>query len=238
MPTFLQLCARLTQRSGVIGAAPSTVTGQSGRQARCVDWIENAWELIQTSNPDWTFLRSTWSHALTINQTAYAAADLGITDRFGAWRGDRKASLSLYRPTTIYDSTIGVADERPLRQLPFEAWLESFDRGAQVANRPVYYCIAPDQTIRFGPKPDKAYVCRGEYRKGPQILAADSDVPDMPADYHDLIVYRAMLLIDEDDEAPTPPGIARARIRHNELLFTLQRECLPKISSRGDGPLA
>jgi hypothetical protein len=233
MATFLQLCERLTTRSGVIGTAPLSVASQAGRQGRCVDWIVAAWELIQSLHDDWSFLQGEWGGALSLEVPTYGAAELGIAERFGAWKGDRGRGARRYRPTTLHDPEIGLADETPLGEVDFALWRETYDRGAQVPGRPICYCFAPDGTIRFGPRPDKAYYAQGEYRKAPQRLASDNESPDLPEAFHDVIVYRAMMLADEDDEAPAPLGFTRARLRYAELLGAMQRACLPEIEVAG-----
>jgi hypothetical protein len=231
MSTFLELCAKLTTRSGAIGTAPTSVVSQTGRQAKCVDWIMNAWELIQNLNPDWTFLREDFTSALTINTTTYTDSAFGIT-RFGEWLGDRDR----YRPFTIYDPAIGVADEGEIEEISWELWRTRYDRGVQDAKRPTEYTRAPDKTFRVGAKPDKAYVVRGEYRKTPQVLAANTDEPDMPARFHDIIVWRAIMLIAEHDEAVNALQLAQSK--YAEMMAEMQRDLLPHFHIGGSGPLA
>ncbi len=229
MATFLALCERLATRSGAIGAAPASVTGQTGRQAKCVDWIANAWELVQGLHQDWTFLDGEWEGSLLAGSTIYAAASLGISSRFGEWKGDRRQGRHVYRPTTLHDPVAGAGDERPLDEIGYAAWRERYDRGAQTEGRPVHYCIAPDQTIRFGPTPDRTYKARGEYRKAPQELASNGEEPDMPARFHNIIVDRAIILIDEHDGAVN--DLAGAIRSFSEKLNAMQRDLLPDIST-------
>lgn len=229
--TYLELCQKFATRSGVIGTAPSAVTGQSGRQAKCVDWIAHAWELIQQLHQsDWKFLHGEWSGSLADGDDTYAASDLNIASRFGEWKIDRPNDRGgLYRPTTLYDPDIGVSDEGELIFIPYDAWRERYDRGSQTEGRPVHYTIAPDQTLRFGPTPDQIYTVSGEYLKAPQTLAANGDEPDMPDQYHSIIINRAIILASEHDESVN--GLAAAIRGYDEALMLMRNRLLPDIST-------
>lgn len=232
MSTFLQLCALLATRSGAVGAAPAAVTGQIGRQAKCVDWIMNAWTLIQNDSPDWNWMQSEVpAVALTIDDMSYSGSDLGIATRFAEFKGDRPGRFT-YRPWTLYDNSIGQPDETPLREIPFDLWRTIYDRGTHDAQRPLEYALAPDRSIRFGPKPDKAYRVRGEYRKTPQVLAANGDTPELPDRFHDIIVWRAIMLIAGHDESD--PAYNQASAKYAEMMLNLQRDCLPRIDLGGN----
>lgn len=235
--TFLQLCSLLATRSGAVGTAPSAVTGQTGRQAKVVDWIMNAWTLIQGASTDWDWMQGeVAATALTINDMSYSGSDLGIASRFAAFKGDRLVDGYVYRPWTIYDNSIGQSDETALREIPYVQWRLAYDRGTHTAIRPSVYALAPDGTIRFGPKPDIAYRVRGEYRKTPQILAANSDTPELPDRFHDMIVWRAIMLIGGHDE--TDAQYQQAAIKYGEMMLALQKECLPPINFGGCEPFA
>lgn len=237
MATFLTLCGDLTDESGAIGTAPSAVTAQTGRQKKCVNWIRRAWEAIQNVSPDWRWMQGEVSAvALTINDMNYSSSDLGISSRFGEWKGDRAAPGFTYRPWTIYDNSIGQADESPLTEITYELWRTKYDRGTHDAQRPTEYAIAPDRTFRLGPKPDIAYRVRGEYRKSIQVLAADADEPEMPSRFHDLIVWRAMMLMANHDESD--PIYIRAMREYGPLMLDLQRDQLPAIDAHAFGPIA
>lgn len=236
MATFLSLCESVASESGAIGNAPSAVTGQTGRQLKCVNWVRRAWELIQNAKADWKWMQARLSAApLTISDMTYSASDLGIASRFAEWKGDRAGEFT-YRPWTIYDNSIGQSDETALREISYEAWLTIYDRGVHDANRPSSYALGPDGTINFGPKPDKAYRVRGEYRKGLQTLAANGDIPELPERFHDIIVWRAIMLISDHDESD--PAYVKAAAKYGEMMIELQRDQLPRINMRGAAPLA
>ena len=229
MSSFLDLARDVAMLSGAASAPPS-VAGQSGRLAKVVAWTARAWEMIQLANPNWSFLREEWAGALVPGESAYDSEDLGIAERFGEFIGDSGS----YRPTTLYDPETGVGDEGPLEQIGWEAWRSRYGRGAQSPSRPAYYAIAPDRGLRFGPAPDRAWSVRGEYRKAPQRLAADGDLPDLPERYHQIIAWKAILLMSEHDEAVQ--GVALAEREYLPLLNQLQRDHLPVISARGGEP--
>jgi hypothetical protein len=228
MATFLELCAKLARESGTINPAPPAVTGQTGRQAKGVGWIADAWTSIQNAHRDWRFLQGEFSGSLVADQTTYSATTWNI-DRFAEWKGDRRTGrCGVYRPTTLYDPDLGQSDEGALNEISYEQWRLSYDRGSHDAMRPTVYAIAPDQTIRFGNKPDTAYTVRGEYRKTPQILAANGDIPDMPSRFHDAIVWRAIMLMSDSDEAVTALQLAQAK--YAALMMDMQRDLLPEFT--------
>jgi hypothetical protein len=226
MANFLQLCQDMARESGAIGAPPASVLNQTGRQAKCVNWVRDAWTQIQNDNPEWIFMRKSFTHALSIGSTSYSPASLGITS-FQRWITDTPE----YHPVTIYDPA-NQAGECEIPYIPYSSWRVSYDRGTHDPSKPVCWSIAPDNSLVVGPKPDIAYVLRGDYQRGPQVLAADGDVPIMPDQYHDIITYRAMMMLAGHDEAAA--ALNAARIRHDPILFNMERDLLPAIELGGN----
>jgi hypothetical protein len=224
--TFLELCAALARESGAIGTAPSTVIGQTGRQEKCVNWIIEAWRLIQNLNPDWSFLRAEFQGDLALSTMNYAAAALNIDD-FAGWILDQNG----YLPVTIYESG-DQANEVSLQFLDYQSWRTRYNRGTHDAAKPIYYSVAPNSDLLVGPKPDLAYVIRGEYQRAPQVLADNDDVPLLPERFHMAIVRRAEMLLAQHDEAPT--AFSGATAKFNEYLIDMDRDCLPAIELGGN----
>lgn len=197
MATFLQLCQKLSRESGsVSGGAtlPVSVSGQSGRLAKLVGWIADSWVDIQNDRNDWNFLQKKLSSSLIVNNLEYTGVSFGLSD-VSKWK-------TLPRTWSIYDPAIGQADESFLRPVEYDAFYSKFLIGTHDAQRPGYVAVSPLGELCFGPKPDKSYMLRGWYRRTPQVLAANADVPIVP-DMHDMIVWRAMKRLDGSDEAPT-----------------------------------
>ncbi len=231
MSTFLELCADVARESGGTGRAPASVIGQSGRQLKVTEWVKTAWTLIQNLQSNWSFLREDGTGTLAPNTTSYSGASFSLV-RFGEFISDYGA----YQPVTIYDPTIGRSDENALRPISYETWKRRWDMGVHDANRPTEYTIGPDQELKFGAKPDKAYPIRFEYRKSPQELAANADEPDMPARFHQIIVWRAIMLMADHDEAPN--AMVMANGKYLELRASMERDLLPAFNLRSERPLA
>lgn len=197
MSTFIQLVNDVGRESGTMGQQTlGTVTGATGRWLKVVGWTRQAWEMIQRDRTDWTFTRKTFSAPLTIGQDRYSAAQLGITD-FGSWRRANENHPRM----SLYDPAIGRSDEAWLTRMDYESWADSYDIGITDNNRPTVYTIDDERKLCVGSPPDKAYVLRGSYRRSIQSLTADVDEPFISPDHHQIIVWRALMLLGDDDEA-------------------------------------
>ena len=197
MSTFLELVNDVGRESGTMGGQTlSSVASAAGRWAKLVAWTRQAWEMIQRERPDWIFRRASFEGALTAGKAVYTAVDLGITD-FGSWEPEADG----INPFSLYDPSIGRSDESHLRRWDYSAWAERYDFGVHDGNRPTVMATDYQQQLCLGPTPDKAYRLRGRYRRSIQTLAADSDTPIIAPDYHQAIVWRALMLLGEDDES-------------------------------------
>ena len=195
---FLALCQQACRDGGWRAIIPQlpTVVGATGKPGAIVGWVRDAWVDIQNERRDWLFLRKTFSKALTINQMLYTKSDL-VLPRLARFLIDTES----HRTMTIYDSAIGQADEGELTYIPYNSWLERYERGVHDASRPSYWSMTPARELVLGPKPNKAYVLKGAYRATPQVLAADADVPECPDEFHHLISCEAVRLGHQAGEA-------------------------------------
>lgn len=219
MATFLELVNDVARESGTVSENRelTTVTGATGRLRKIVGWTRQAWEMIQRSRNDWTFARKQFEGTLTPGQTEYdPVADLGITD-FGRWLayGD-----SLGAPS-IYDLSVGRADETPLEAISFRDFAHRFLIGAPQQIRPAVYAVG-GRMLHVGGPTDKAYKIRGFYRRGVQSLSTDAEEPYIDADYHQIIVWRALMLLGDDDEAPFE--VASSTSQYEQMYSQLVRD--------------
>jgi hypothetical protein len=221
--TFLELCQKLRQEAGISGAGPASVVNQQGEYARIVNWIINAWQEIQLTRKDWYFLRGDFTFDTVALKGAYTPAEAGISTRFKMWDID---SLRLYLKST------GQNDERSLTYLPYEDFRRQFLTGQRLNNRPLYFTFDTDLNLVFGDIPEAVYTVTGEYFKKPQVFAStvtenNTVVPDMPEEYHMLIVYEALKKYAMFEAAPEV--LQYAMTNASRIYNALQSEQLPKF---------
>jgi hypothetical protein len=230
---FLALCQMVARESGTIsGTLPTSVVNQTGRLAKIVGWTASAWQKIQTDRNAWLWMRQEFTGDTIAGTTRYTPAAWNIDD-LARWIIDQ-VDAGEY-PVSLYLTATGVADEGVITYLPWPEWKARYGRGAQDANRPTHYTVTPANELALGPVPNDVYTVRGEYMQLPQTLSANDDVPNLPAQYHEAIAYRALMLLAGHDEAPTT--YAEAKSNYDRLMAEVERDFLPQWSI-GGGPLA
>ena len=236
---YLTLCQTLRRECRIPGSGPSTVVDQVGDLADVVAWVSDAYLDIQNDCAGaWRWLRRRFTFQTTANVTGYAYGDVNdeaaatAITRFNAWD-----IHSRQRAPSIYLTSAGQATESWLGPVSRTGWASQYDFGTHVAAKPFCIAINDDDSLLLGPKPDDAYTVRGWYFRGPQILAADDDEPEMPAAFHRLIVWRAMRDYGYNDVAQEL--IDRAVTHYNEMWGQLVAQQLVTLDDVTlAGPLA
>ena len=229
MSTFLQLAQDVARESGTIaGTNPSAVASQTGRLLKIVEWTADAWTMIQNLHADWRWMQKTFSGDTAIGTSQYTPAAWSVTDLRDWLRDDLQSG---YQPNTIFLKATGVSDEGALQEITWQQWRTTYGRGTQTNNYPNQYAISPDGQFSLGPVPDDVYTVNGEYRQAAVVLAADADIPALPAAFHQIIVWQAIMMLAEFDEAVEQR--AAAILKFNGLLETLERNQLPVVSLGG-----
>jgi len=224
MSTFLELCQRTALETGTLsGTQPAAVTGQTERLLKVVRAVERAWTDIQELHDNWRWMRTTIpAAAVTSSGTArYLPASWNITN-LGRWLTEPKL-------ISIYLTATGVADENSLRFISWSEWLQMYGKGSQTNARPVHYSISPANEFCPGQIPDASYTIKGEYQAAAVILAANGDIPGCPTQYHDIIMWRAVQLMAQHDEAAALL-IGTAAAEYRTMLSNLRRNQLPQIT--------
>lgn len=236
MPTFLDLANRLASDSATADeGAITSVAGQTGRKAKAVRWTAEAWLQIQNAHAEWLWMQSEFSGSTVIGQARYVGTaftdslDSAPITRFSKWdcSGPGENRFKLYRPS------VGLSDAG---RLIFQDWREFYARrmnNGAPSDKPAVFSIDPQGRLVVAPAPDDVYSLIGPYRKSAQTLTADGDIPEMPVDFHDLIVSIGLQLLGSHDEAPQIP---LWKMRENRLFCELEAHQLPTM--RWGRPLA
>lgn len=229
MSTYLKLCQNVALESGTVPGTsqPTSVTGQIGRLARIVKWVNDAWGDIQRRH-DWRWMEAEFSGTLNAGQETATAADMGISDRFGSWIYRNEGEHSFF---SIYKVSEGVSDERPLVYKDWDYFRRTARTGdyadADNQDYPVWITVAPDQSLMTYAIPDTSYQVRGRYRQAPQTLSANTDEPEMPAKFHRLIELGALLKLENFDES-------QARV---QFWLMEQRKMMSDLETSQIGPM-
>lgn len=212
MATYLQLCKSLHQllRAGnnVPGSQPTSVTGNTDPLLiDIVAFVAEAWNQIQEDHPDWVWMRKSATLTLPINTSTGYNQKLPIatiTNNYPDWRNVLYQNAGQYRYGLIIDP--GYSPSPPPQQPCFYVpWLEFhgfFDRLPRAPAQPVRFTEDPRTfDLYFDPpplnapsNPATAYQFLVDYRTVNQALVNNVDVPNMPSDFHQLIVYWAGFL--------------------------------------------
>ena len=209
--TFLQLCQRLREEAGISGSGPSTVLNQTGVYATLVRWVQRAYAEIQFAEPRWDWLWVEGTFDTVVGQRDYdPVADLGLTN-FNQWE---KNSLYVRRP---------VPTQRwPLQFMEFEVHRHFYV--LQQTEQVLIYTFTPNKKLRFDYMPNAVETVEFEYWRKPFQLVNDLDEPAFPEQYHDIILYKALMYYAANEEAAEIYGDAQAnytsyleRLRDGEL---------------------
>lgn len=209
----------LRQEAQIPGSGPTSVANQTGENKNLVDWIRNAWREIQLLHDDWQWRTASFSFTTDDGIFSYTPADAGIATRFSAWDS---------RSISIYQTSQGPSNGTPLPFLDYVRYRDYYIIGNQVGSRPVIHSVAPNLNLLIGPKPsDIGYTVEGEYRKSAQELTVAGDIPEMPEDFHMMIVYKALMKYARAEAAGEI--YEDANTEYKRLKYQLEMKQLPAV---------
>lgn len=195
----LQLCNRLKRKCRITGSDLTTTLNQTGEFARVVDWIDEAWMEIQLARPDWKWMRNSMTFPTVADQATYTLAQIestgtGFSD-FGNWE------LDTFR---CYTTSVGTNDENELSWIDYNGWRDTYQIGAtrNTDTRPTQFTVTPALGIGLGCTPAAGYTISGDYFKVATELAANTDTPALPSQFHMAVVYKGMMYYGVSESKP------------------------------------
>jgi len=182
MTTRLELCQKLSRKTGMDFAGPTTTIGQTGMFLQLVEWIDEAYSYIQSLHRTWQFLHQEFSKALTVGDPSYSANDLGVSTLFGEWN---------VKDWRIY---LNAADEGILDYMEWDDFRLNYQLGTHLTQtgRPFVFSTKPDDTVVFYPIPDQIYTVKGEYWAKNYEMTDDAHEPVWHEDLHLAVLWKAL----------------------------------------------
>lgn len=182
---FLQLAQAVKRESGLSGSI-SGVSTTVTEDTRIFNWVNWAARDIALAREDWRWRRG-YATGTATGQVSTAATQFGLTD-FASW----KPANPVYKPSA-YRISDGSSTERKLAWMTYDQFRMTFMVGDQTPGVAQYWSISPSEEFLLGPAPDSDHFVRADYVKDYTDLVLDTDTPAMPARFHMMIVWRALL---------------------------------------------
>ena len=195
MSTFLELAQETRALSGIGGTGPVSVTTATGIEARIVNYVKNAWIDIQTHPKKWKWM---WGRYLapvpggSPLQTIINTREYPVT-------GVNHVRVNSFRS---YLTATGTTDRQRMVWLSWAKFDRAHGTFEEQASRTIRVTRDPSGQLVLYPKADAVYSIEFEFFKSAQILVNNSDVPELPTDFHQLIVYEALKRFGKAEDAP------------------------------------
>ena len=238
--TYLELCQATIEASDTGNeVALKSLTDVDQYQRGVTRKVAEAWRFIQTSHESWGWRQREFVAQLRPGVSAYKwfeffdgnnvrsiPTDVGFRDWLAKAPGEASGTeWYIASPDNGYASVTSIVP------IGFEAMRQRrFVLTTQA--KPTTFTVTPSIELLFHATPDAAHRIYGMHVTGVQALTSENDVPALPdEEYHDLIKWRAVMMIHGSDEAGE--SFAFAQAQYNEMLQSLAQKYLPSISIGG-----
>ena len=192
---YLALCDKLLKETGLSDQGVASVVGQTGLNRKAVDWINRAWTEIQNLN-DWSFLWQTESFSTVNGQQNYdPVSNLALSPALNKW----------------VTGSVRITDSGQTGYLTYVPWA-TWSRTTFSSGKPTSFTIRPDNKLSFNTLPDAVYTISFDYYRTPQQLSANTDELLLPEQFQDAVLYKAILFVAAEQDAPELYQDAQAQL--------------------------
>lgn len=217
---FLAIVQRLKRESGRSSnaiASPASFATATVDDQRLIDAASDAWLEILREPYKWRWRRRTATPvAVAVGLKTYTSSDLGVAGEI--WRLKRPSLY--YAPTMYVDGQLGT--EWALDWIEYDEYRARYVATYTDDAQPLHWSVSPTEELLIGPGPSQAYMLRFDYYTAANPLVDETDAPDMPVEYHPLVVWRALMDVAAIDAAPEV--YTRAMNNYNKMLNALIRD--------------
>ena len=242
----LGLPAEVADASG--DDSTNLLTAATGFEQKCARFTNEAWNQIQQDQENWLWMQEEFTADLRTGVARYnprltdpAAAkaltrtDAGVTTLsmgdtgFRAWHTENRWYIT--------DTEQGLVRGAELPEVSYQRW-RGRQQSAVPAQRPDYYAVHPMLDLLVTPAPDRPYRITGEHQTGVQSFTRGDETPrGLPGEYHDLIKWKAIMMLDAADESMETVEFAKSQyaIHFNNLkrLYLPKTTLTPAIGADG-----
>lgn len=179
---YLQIVRATREIVGMQGSGPASTVGATGVDAVLASMVRTAYIDIQSLRDEFDFLSKKMTFNTIASVDEYTADDIFATSTLDLAKYDKDSfyltdSSGVKRKLTYLD-----------REVLEQRYLNNSDE-----QLPTYFTIDhADNTLILKPISDRAYTVNFRYWREPEILSEDSQVPILPVQFHQLIVYKAV----------------------------------------------
>lgn len=236
---YLDLVKRLAVETGVeleakitTTAVPPAVSYGSSKEntTRLIKWIQEAWNDIQLDQENWNFMVDRVQVDIAKGQISYEIGAL-VDAKVGSTVYDYiipfVATLD-YRYIWLVQGAASPVTRNKCFFVPPEQFFGERDRYSDNSRGlPSRYSIDRKGCLVFDTIPDQdTYYLEFEFKRLPQVLTEDADIPLFKEQHHMLIVYTAMTDYAGFDESGTQYQRAEKRRKNkmNKLRLTELRD--------------
>ena len=205
----LELCQWTMELAGIPTGSFLTTLNLTGEARRVVRWVDDALEQILQSHR-WNFQ---WEQA-TVTILAGTNATAGTIP------------ASRYVRDSAYVGTRKMEDF-----VPWDVFRNAWETPLIGNGEPSAWSIRPDMAFVVNSKPLADLTITVQRYKNPAAMTADADVPPMPTEHHLAIVYKALLLYANFEEAGVTRAVAEEEL--NRHLSAMAWNHLPPMLDAG-----
>ena len=220
MSTYLELCQDMARDVGIPGDGPSSVTSTSlsEEENAVVRYIKTADQDIQSRWFDWDYLWSEATITASSGTSTLTSSNSGFPSSLGNWRLD----------SFVWNKSSD--DYQILEYVPWNEYREDYKYGTIDSDIPEVFTVIPDNTIDLYPTPNASVAVSAEYWSTPTLLSSDSQVSEIPARFHRIIIARAKMFYAENEDAPEI--MVSSLSEFEDQLDKLEADQLPRQKNR------
>lgn len=128
---------------------------------------------------------------------------------------------------SVYIQYVDSSERRRLSFVSWEEFQNLANNSTNVVGEPIAFTETASGLFDFYPRPQKEFRVFFDYATPIQTLTDFDDIPDLPVEYHEAILWKALMYYADFDEKPQV--FARAERRYMTLANVLEFNKLPTI---------